>query len=92
MYLGRIVEIGPAATLIAEPQHPYTRALLNAVPSVDPHRRRAGTLLQGETPNPAAVPPGCRFHPRCPLADAGCAMTDPHREAKYGREVACLKV
>jgi oligopeptide/dipeptide ABC transporter ATP-binding protein len=92
MYLGRIVEIGPAAPLIAEPQHPYTRALLNAVPSVDPRRRRSTTLLQGETPNPAAVPPGCRFHPRCPLADAGCARTDPQLERKAGRQVACLKV
>jgi oligopeptide/dipeptide ABC transporter ATP-binding protein len=92
MYLGRIVEIGAAANLIAEPQHPYTQALLNAVPSIDPRRRRSGTLLQGETPNPAAIPAGCRFHPRCPIADAGCAQTDPHLERKAAREVACLKV
>ncbi len=92
MYLGRIVEIGAAAALVAAPQHPYTRALLNAVPSVDPRRRRNGVVLQGETPNPAAIPPGCRFHPRCPIADAACAQTDPHLEPKHGREVACLKV
>lgn len=92
MYLGRIVEIGPAATLIHDPQHPYTRALLNAVPSVDPRRRRGATLLQGETPNPAAIPTGCRFHPRCPLADTRCTEHDPHLEAKHQRLIACIKV
>jgi oligopeptide/dipeptide ABC transporter ATP-binding protein len=91
MYLGRIVEIGPTAEVMRAPQHPYTRALLSVVPSLA-RRGRERFILQGETPNPAAIPPGCRFHPRCPLADAGCRATDPALELHAGRLVACLKV
>jgi peptide/nickel transport system ATP-binding protein len=73
MYLGRVVEIGPAATVLAEPRHPYTRALLDAVPRIDPAAAgRARTLLPGEVPDATAVPGGCRFHPRCPAAFAPC--------------------
>jgi oligopeptide/dipeptide ABC transporter ATP-binding protein len=90
MYLGRIVEIGPTAAVMQAPQHPYTRALLSVVPSLTRHGRER-IILQGETPNPAAVPPGCRFHPRCPLADARCKATDPALEPHAGREVACIK-
>jgi oligopeptide/dipeptide ABC transporter ATP-binding protein len=92
MYLGRIVEIGPARALLERPLHPYTRALLSVVPSLDPRRRRERIVLQGETPNPAELPAGCRFHPRCPLAIAACSQTDPQLEPKQGHEVACLRV
>ena len=91
MYLGRIVELGPTAELMAAPQHPYTQALLSVVPSVA-RRKRERIVLQGETPNPADIPVGCRFHPRCPLADAGCKTVDPQLELKAGRLVACMKV
>ncbi len=91
MYLGRIVEIGPTAEVMEAPQHPYTRALLSVVPSIV-RRGRERIILQGETPNPVAIPAGCRFHPRCPLADAGCRSIDPALEPKAGRLVACMKV
>jgi peptide/nickel transport system ATP-binding protein len=61
------------------------------VPSIV-RRRHQRIVLQGETPNPADIPPGCRFHPRCPLADAGCKNADPPLEERAGRHVACLKV
>ena len=67
MYLGRIVEEGRAREIIENPRHPYTQALLSVVPRRDPRRRAAPQILRGETPNPIDVPPGCRFHPRCPL-------------------------
>jgi peptide/nickel transport system ATP-binding protein len=76
MYLGRIVETGPTAQIWAEPRHPYTRALLAAVP----HPDGAGRLpeeLPGDVPDPAAPPSGCRFHPRCPLAFEGCDTVEP---------------
>jgi oligopeptide/dipeptide ABC transporter ATP-binding protein len=92
MYLGRIVEIGAAAIIIRDPQHPYTRALLSVVPGIDPRRKRERILLQGEMPNPAAMPIGCRFHPRCPLAADECRHVDPQLETKHGREVACIRV
>lgn len=66
MYLGEIVEIAPTAELFADPQHPYTRALLSSIPSVDPRDREWGTALAGEVPDPSSPPPGCRFHTRCP--------------------------
>jgi oligopeptide/dipeptide ABC transporter ATP-binding protein len=92
MYLGRIVEIGPADAVLAQPLHPYTKALLSVIPSLDPRRKRQHTILQGETPNPADIPSGCRFHPRCPLAIDACHATDPHLERKHGHEVACIRV
>ncbi len=68
MYLGRIVEVGPAEDVLADPQHPYTRALLSVVPEAD---RMDQQILVGETPDPSAIPGGCRFHPRCPLVASG---------------------
>ena len=77
MYLGRIVEEGPAARVIGDPAHPYTRALISAVPRPDPLERSAPRILAGEAPDAAHVPPGCRFHPRCPIAAPDCANHDP---------------
>jgi oligopeptide/dipeptide ABC transporter ATP-binding protein len=68
MYLGRIVESGPAEEIVRRPRHPYTAALLSVLPSPDPSRRRPRTILTGETPDPSRIPSGCRFHPRCPAA------------------------
>jgi peptide/nickel transport system ATP-binding protein len=92
MYLGRIVEHGPARQVVRHPQHPYTKALLSVVPARDPRVRSAPQLLTGEAPNPVDVPTGCRFHPRCPVAVARCSAVDPPlgvaRNAAH--EVACL--
>lgn len=77
MYLGRIVEQGLAADVIRNPQHPYTQALLSVVPQRDPRMHSTAQILKGETPNPLEIPSGCRFHPRCPLAQEQCKSTDP---------------
>jgi oligopeptide/dipeptide ABC transporter ATP-binding protein len=76
MYYGRIVELAPRATLFARPQHPYTRALLAAVPSLNPAHRQA-TMPAGEPPDPARLPSGCRFRSRCPIAQPRCAEEEP---------------
>ncbi|MET8509011.1 ABC transporter ATP-binding protein [Streptomyces sp. NPDC004787] len=94
MYLGRIVEIGPKDRVYGAPAHPYTRALLSAVPLPDPaaERARERIALRGDPPSPAAPPPGCAFHPRCPKARERCRTeTPPLRIAAAGevREVAC---
>ena len=78
MYLGRIVEEGPAAEVLAHPAHPYTRALLAAAPRLDGESRR-GPVLQGDLPSPGCPPDGCRFHPRCPLAADECRLREPPR-------------
>jgi oligopeptide/dipeptide ABC transporter ATP-binding protein len=80
MYLGRLVETAPAATLFNRPLHPYTRALLDAAPVPDPSQRRARAVLSGDLPSPIDPPPGCRFHTRCPHADARCSAETPGLE------------
>ena len=80
MYLGVIVEIGPTRTVINNPQHPYTKALLSVLPVPNPRRMRKKTLLSGETPNAMEIPSGCRFNPRCPDAIEVCKERVPHLE------------
>ncbi|MFN8445920.1 MAG: ABC transporter ATP-binding protein [Caldilineaceae bacterium] len=93
MYLGRIVEIGAVKEVLAEPQHPYTQALLSVVPVPNPRLRRQRVILQGETPNPIHLPSGCRFHPRCPLAIDKCKEIDPALErVNEEHAVACIRV
>jgi peptide/nickel transport system ATP-binding protein len=90
MYLGKIVEIGSRDEVYAEPRHPYTRALLAAVPVPDPRRRAERPPLGGDVPSPLSPPPGCAFHPRCPYAEELCRRVTPPLEAgRSGRAVAC---
>jgi dipeptide transport system ATP-binding protein len=92
MYLGRVVEQGPRDTLFASPQHPYTQALLSATPQPDPTRKRDRMILKGELPSPLNPPPGCTFHPRCPLAFDTCRAVNPMLIAHGGSLVACHAV
>ena len=92
MYLGRIVELTTKTALFSRPLHPYTEALLAAAPVPDPRRRKQRIVLTGDVPSPAKPPPGCRFHTRCPYAEAACKITDPPLlEVTPGHHVACLK-
>jgi oligopeptide/dipeptide ABC transporter ATP-binding protein len=91
MYLGRIVESGPAKDIIMNPQHPYTKALLEAVPQTDPDLRQDKTILSGDVPSPANPPSGCHFHPRCPSATASCSSWNYKLiNQSKNRQVACL--
>lgn len=91
MYLGRIVEIGPTLEVLANPAHPYTRALLSVIPVPNPRQRRERIILQGDPPNPVDLPPGCRFHPRCPSVIERCTQVDPPRiEIQDGHMANCL--
>lgn len=89
MYLGRVVESGPKATIFANALHPYTQALLSATPSIDPAHRQKKIKIQGELPSPLDPPSGCAFHKRCPLADARCESELPVLRELQGRQVAC---
>jgi oligopeptide/dipeptide ABC transporter ATP-binding protein len=92
MYLGKVVEVADRQALYEDPLHPYTRALLSAVPIPDPalEARREHTVLRGEVPSPLSPPPGCVFHPRCPRAEAICSAQVPQlREIKPGHRGAC---
>ncbi len=95
MYLGKLVELAQCDELFDNPMHPYTRALLQAVPIPDPtvEAKRDHQVIQGEVPSPMNPPPGCVFHPRCALAVAGCSVSVPElREVKPGHWVACTEV
>lgn len=90
MYLGRIVETGTADQIFDDPQHPYTRALLSAIPHADPRRRKERLPLTGEIPSPLAPPSGCHFHTRCPLVEERCRSQWPDpRAAQAGHTVSC---
>lgn len=90
MYLGAIVEMAPSRELFAGPKHPYTKALLSAIPSLDPDDRGTAQKLEGEIPSPLNKPSGCRFHTRCPVAVERCAAEIPAwRELSTGHKVAC---
>ncbi|MET3577163.1 oligopeptide/dipeptide ABC transporter ATP-binding protein [Mesorhizobium robiniae] len=90
MYLGRIVELAPKSDLYNRPHHPYTQALLAAVPVSHPRMRRTRSRLHGETPSPLDPPAGCHFHPRCPFAQDVCrSETPPLRQFASGHQAAC---
>jgi oligopeptide/dipeptide ABC transporter ATP-binding protein len=93
MYLGQIVELADRQQIFSAPRHPYTEALLAAVPVADPTARRTrDDRVSGEVPSPVDPPTGCRFHPRCPIADADCAVSQPPlRPTSDGRLLACHK-
>ncbi len=94
MYLGEIVEIGPTADIINAPRHPYTRALLSAVPRLDPGAARARLVLRGDLPSPLDPPGGCKFHTRCPEAEPRCASDAPvllARDRNASHCVACWR-
>jgi oligopeptide/dipeptide ABC transporter ATP-binding protein len=90
MYLGRIVELADKRSLFSNPQHPYTEALLSAVPVPDPSAKPKRIILQGDVPSPIRPPPGCHFHTRCPYAEARCKIETPlMREVRPGHFAAC---
>ena len=89
MYLGQIVEYADKKSLFAEPRHPYTQALLSAIPLPEPGAKRDRIVLQGDVPNPINPPPGCRFHTRCPHARARCSEEVPILKNDGGHSVAC---
>ena len=89
MYLGKLVESGPAEAVFEQPLHPYTQALLSAIPKADPHVRQERLLLEGEVPSPINPPIGCRFHSRCPLVESICREKEPELRRLGQRQVAC---
>jgi len=96
MYLGKVVETARSEELYSNPQHPYTRALLSAIPTPDPTRARNRIILKGDVPSPISPPTGCAFHPRCPQAQADCSVRKPVleraktvTEAQFAHDVAC---
>jgi len=94
MYLGKIVELGPANDIIEKPMHPYTRALVSAIPTPNPDEEhsRKRIVLPGDPPSPINPPPGCTFHPRCPHAIEACKVAMPSLDQHGDREVACIRI
>jgi peptide/nickel transport system ATP-binding protein len=93
LYAARVMERAATAELFTNPLHPYTRGLLASIPGIDGHRQKRLQAIPGTIPSAAAPPPGCRFHPRCPIAIAECALTDPALEQKRpGHYAACIRV
>jgi oligopeptide transport system ATP-binding protein len=95
MYLGRIVELGRATDVIERPCHPYTRALVSAIPTTNPdaERARQRVMPPGDPPSPLNPPAGCAFHPRCPFAQERCGLAVPPLvPASDGRDVACIRI
>lgn len=90
MYLGKLVEVGSAEQICLDPKHPYTQALIAAVPVPDPGSKRERVLIKGDVPSPMNPPPGCHFHTRCPIAEERCRVDRPElRKLSDGREAAC---
>ncbi len=89
MYLGKLVEAGPVQSVFEQPLHPYTRALLSAIPQADPGARKKHLLLEGEVPSPINPPTGCRFHTRCPIVASICREKEPELRRMGQRQVAC---
>ena len=92
MYLGEIVETATSDALYANPRHPYTKALLSAIPSMDPTSKKDRIVLEGDVPSPINPPTGCRFHPRCPVAMAVCQEVLPKPLDLDGHIVRCHAV
>ncbi|MDE9830717.1 ABC transporter ATP-binding protein [Staphylococcus delphini] len=91
MYLGHILEQGPAEAIYENPSHPYTKALISAIPEIDPRRRKERILLEGDLPSPSDPPSGCPFHTRCPVAEARCAeVKPPSVEVDANHYAACV--
>ena len=93
MYLGKIVEVGPTHQIFTNPKHPYTAALLTAIPTIDNYRPKKEVYLRGEIPDPSKIPSGCRLHPRCPFAEKVCREKEPQLiEVSPKHYVACHRV
>ncbi|ADX75715.1 ATP-binding cassette domain-containing protein [Staphylococcus pseudintermedius] len=91
MYLGHILEQGPAEAIYENPSHPYTKALISAIPEIDPRQRKERILLEGDLPSPSDPPSGCPFHTRCPVAEARCAeVKPPSVEVSANHYAACV--
>ena len=93
MYLGKIVELTTRDEMFRNPLHPYTQALMSAIPVPDPHLRRERIILSGDVPSPLRPPSGCRFHPRCPVAMEHCKVEEPVlKEVSPNHMAACWRV